>query len=769
MSAFNILLTHCRSNMYLIVGICLGLSMSLLFAPMEINDCDDLGETLPFPARQDFQDDYEPKINVNDKPQKAQKTPKSFIRPRYYSTELGIREKLFVGIIATREHLYSRGVALNKTISHLVDKMRFFISIPEGTKPNVTLPGIVGFTDTRNLLKPFHVMKYITDNYLEDYDYFFLIKDTGFVNARKLRDFVGKLSVSQDIHLGIGSEVENYCSLDAGILLSNSIVKEVKSNLDWCVKNTFSDSDDVNFGRCILRAIPVPCANSAQGVNFHSKNLPENFNFQTDFRQLTMEKYFGETLSIFPLSEPRDVYKINAFFTSIELSSVNQEINHLRRKIVETFDFGPENQENMTWPIGNQPGNKAMGRFDILHWSYFNETHLFMKNDIETQRELSGSLKREINQILHAAINHVIEKSKGKLIFQNLLNGYRKFDASRGIDYILDINFTTNSQTMKEEEERKNFIKRIEICKPLGKVEILPVPYVTENSRINMILIVDSSRIVETMKFLEHFAEVCLEKKDKVVLMMVLLYDPNSASKGKEDTFFDLKRNALALSEKYKKDLAKVTWLSIRLPFAFNSIEMEPLLKIAITDLAVRKFSPDSLILFIELGMEIRTDYLNRVRMNTINQWQVFSPIPFVEFHPDIIYTEGKNVEFDVIRNLGRYNDFNFNSVGFYAKDYTSTRKLIEGKIPIVRTDKDIAMVIKSKTLLNSIFEMFVTYSELHAFRAVEPSLKIRYKNVNCNGTRREDIFQNCKKQQNLQLAHRGELTKLILEYQSEL
>lgn len=64
---------------------------------------------------------------------------------------------------------------------------------------------------------------------------------------------------------------------------------------------------------------------------------------------------------------------------------------------------------------------------------------------------------------------------------------------------------------------------------------------------------------------------------------------------------------------------------------------------------------------------------------------------------------------------------------------------------------------------------MFVKYSELHAFRAVEPSLKIRYKNINCNGTRREDIFQNCKKQQNLQLAHRGELTKLILEYQSEL
>ena len=214
MSAINILFTHCRSNMYLIIGICLGLSVSLLFAPVEINDCEELSDSLPYPSsRQDFVDDYEPKINVKEKPQQAQKTPKAFIRPRYYSTELGIREKLFVGIITNREYLHSKGVALNKTISHFVDKIRFFISIPEGTKPNVSLPGIVGFTDTRNILKPFHVMKYIIDNYLEDYDYYFLVKDSAFINTRRLIDVVNKLSVSQDVHFGVNSEVENYCSL----------------------------------------------------------------------------------------------------------------------------------------------------------------------------------------------------------------------------------------------------------------------------------------------------------------------------------------------------------------------------------------------------------------------------------------------------------------------------------------------------------------------------------------------------------------------------
>lgn len=109
-------------------------------------------------------------------------------------------------------------MTLNKTVAHLVDKIRYFISIPEGTKPNVSLSGIVGFTDTRSILKPFHVLKYITDNYLEDYDFYYLIKDTSYVNARKLIRLIDKISVSQNVYMGIPSEIETYCSLGSYIL-----------------------------------------------------------------------------------------------------------------------------------------------------------------------------------------------------------------------------------------------------------------------------------------------------------------------------------------------------------------------------------------------------------------------------------------------------------------------------------------------------------------------------------------------------------------------
>lgn len=38
-------------------------------------------------------------------------------------------------------------------------------------------------------------------------------------------------------------------------------------NVDWCVRNAFSISDDDNFGRCILHSVNVPCQTSIQVCN----------------------------------------------------------------------------------------------------------------------------------------------------------------------------------------------------------------------------------------------------------------------------------------------------------------------------------------------------------------------------------------------------------------------------------------------------------------------------------------------------------------------
>lgn len=56
--------------------------------------------------------------------------------------------------------------------------------------------------------------------------------------------------------------------IDAGILLSNSVVQAMKANLDWCINNAISDDNSENLGRCIHHSINLECQEEIQ-VDFN--------------------------------------------------------------------------------------------------------------------------------------------------------------------------------------------------------------------------------------------------------------------------------------------------------------------------------------------------------------------------------------------------------------------------------------------------------------------------------------------------------------------
>lgn len=66
--------------------------------------------------------------------------------------------------------------------------------------------------------------------------------------------------------------------------------------------------------------------------------------------------------------------------------------------------------------------------------------------------------------------------------------------------------------------------------------------------------------------------------------------------------------------------------------------------------------------------------------MNTIQQYQVFSAIPFTEYYPDIVYNEElpRPAELDINKNYGHYDSKSTTFISFYAKDY------IEGNTRLV-------------------------------------------------------------------------------------
>lgn len=72
------------------------------------------------------------------------------------------------------------------------------------------------------------------------------------------------LLVLQDVYMGEPASESEYCSLEAGILLSNSVLRAVHSELEWCVRNSYSPHHHENLGRCVLHATHAPCTTTLQ-------------------------------------------------------------------------------------------------------------------------------------------------------------------------------------------------------------------------------------------------------------------------------------------------------------------------------------------------------------------------------------------------------------------------------------------------------------------------------------------------------------------------
>ncbi|KAI8433014.1 hypothetical protein MSG28_013884 [Choristoneura fumiferana] len=186
---------------------------------------------------------------------------RSIQRPRYYSTELGMRAPLLAGVLAAAAG--PRAAALNTTARLLHPALKFFITAGSRQQASGGLANVVGFTDTREMLKPFHALKYLADNFLDEYDFFFLVSDATYINARRLTELVSRLSVSQDVYMGTRAEDDShYCSLGHTTIITITI-NQLQSPLRSAASATF----------CSTASAPLPPPHSLRSASLRSASL----------------------------------------------------------------------------------------------------------------------------------------------------------------------------------------------------------------------------------------------------------------------------------------------------------------------------------------------------------------------------------------------------------------------------------------------------------------------------------------------------------------
>ncbi len=149
-----------------------------------------------------------------------------------------------------------------------------------------------------------------------------------------------------------------------------------------------------------------------------------------------------------------------------------------------------------------------------------------------------------------------------------------------------------------------------------------------------------------------------MAKSDKSELTLVLF----------NQNMEHFKALAQTLNAQYKKQGSKINILSSKFS---GSSRSRP--DFVAADLISSKLGPGTLLFICNPFTEIYADALNRVRINTISGWQLFSPIPFAEYNPDVSFPGlPKNEVLNISTNQGLYDIHDTQHISFYVADYLS-------------------------------------------------------------------------------------------------
>lgn len=625
----NTLLALLRPALPLILGLSLGCSLSLLRVSWIQGDGQDpceeaVGErggpqnpaarSRLDQSNEDFKPQIVPYYRDPNKPYKK------VLRTRYIQTELGSRERLLVAVLTSRATLSTLAVAVNRTVAHHFPRLLYFTGqrgprVPAGMQ-------VVSHGDERPAWLMSETLRYLHTHFGADYDWFFIMQDDTYVQAQRLAALAGHLSINHDLYLGrseefIGAgEQARYCHGGFGYLLSRSLLLRLRPHLDGCRGDILSARPDEWLGRCLIDSLGIGCVSQHQGQQYRSFELAKNRDPEKEGSSA-----FLSAFAVHPVSEGTLMYRLHKRFSALELERTYSEIKQLQAQIRNLTALTPEGEAGLSWPVGLPAPFRPHSRFEVLGWDYFTEQHTFSCADGAPKCPLQGATRADVGNVVETALEQLNRRYQPRLRFQKqrLLNGYRRFDPTRGMEYTLDLLL----EAVTQRGHRRPLARRVSLLRPLSRVEILPMPYVTEATRVQLVLPLLGAEASAALAFLEAFAARVLEPHDHVLLTLLLVYGPREGGRGAPDPFLGVKAAAAELERRYPG--TRLAWLAVR---------AEAPSQVRLMDVVSKKHPVDTLFFLTTVRTRPSPEVLNRCRMNAISGWQAFFPLHFQEFNP---------------------------------------------------------------------------------------------------------------------------------------
>uniref|UniRef100_A0A914VMI8 Hexosyltransferase n=1 Tax=Plectus sambesii TaxID=2011161 RepID=A0A914VMI8_9BILA len=688
-------------------------------------------------------------------------------RPRFYATELGTRDKVYVGVVSSAASIATAGVAINLTTFHHVSRLQFFVEDAESLSPSssadVASLNLHRFRSDGQSSYMHMIEAIFNQTYHVNYDWFFLTPDSVYIKAFKLYELASHISVGGSMAIGRKKD-DGRCDPGAGILLSSRAIETLIQVRKDCAASRVvaeAQSDLEAFELCIHTVANLSCIDEINGKQFktwrvdgHLRPIGEHID------EVRADDSFNSALTVFPLAGDVDYYALHKHFVDLEIGQMTEWAASIEASL---YNVSVETPDGPSWPVGVPPLSRPRSRYEVFKWELFTDSEIFVNEPNQNVRPLVGANRHDVDQVIDFG-KRFVAQSESDLEFTRLMNGYRLFDPTRGMNYVLDLVFAKNGARVD---------RRVHLIRPLTRTEIIhQVPYVKEDVDLTILVPVEAGDgPTAARKFLARYARYCLAAVgEKRVTRVVLAVPSGSPSNSIEQLSRDLSElRARCSSSSNQFDLIIVRPTDSRAPLAA-----------AAADEAVEHYGQDAMYLVLPPYVEVQREFMDRVRINTIRDYQVFFPISFVEYNPKVVGRQtveplpagggdakpggivvDKNSNFaekmrqsyssqirplEVHKDVGHFDMNDFSIASFYGADYARLRdKLVKGE----RAVADLAGI-------------FV--GDLHVMRATEPAVRIRYHDKICNPGLTEDDYSRCLVSRREGLASKAQLANLLFK-----
>ena len=511
-----------------------------------------------------------PLTNVSSKPSEQLKSYNSK-RPRFVLDELDVNDQLLIVVLTSDQTYFNLGQLLNETLSSYADRILFFkesiysdssvspsssqspsasvstpsssssspaplqlpLSSPESSFPLVyPSPSLINLYPSQT---PEPVLSRILNyldksydsgkvkSYLRGHNFIFFISDNSYVKGDALRSIVDNLSISDHI-FALGGDI-GVDLIDSNQFSSCSSVFTEKLNLFHHFLS----------GLLVSTSLIVSCRGQLECLKLACNDtLIKSYRLSPDHsdKLLLDSDLFRSSLITYPLFTTKVYVNVHHFYLQSSLNNYLKQLSQLERKIstyVDNHKHKTHQQWTSTWPLGIISSHRPVDRFDVVRWTYIENGLVYMPDDFEVLRKENEAEKIDRETIEYLTGRWLITQypdiaSVDSIQFTGV---YRRFDANRGMDYVMNLNILTNQGSLT------NFPIRIEAVKPLVPMTIIDqIPFATEQSRITLVVPVRSDgEVSDIISLMNQYVNLCNEKQwqSRNLALIIALITQNSS------------------------------------------------------------------------------------------------------------------------------------------------------------------------------------------------------------------------------------------------